>query len=62
MTKNSAKTAAKATGRGFVNFLGAVAVAIETNSEQARIQREIDTHVAALEALKPNSRIAFIEM
>jgi hypothetical protein len=62
MTKNSARTAAKATGRGLVNFLDAVTVAIETNSEQARKQREIDAHVEALQALKPNHKIIFIEM
>lgn len=59
--KTSAKNAARATGRGLGLFLEAVAVvAIESDNERRR-QEEIQTHVDAIKALKPDHHIVFIE-
>lgn len=61
MSKNSAKNAAKTTGRGLVYFLGAVAAAAASSAEETRRQEEIQKHTDALKELKPNSHIVFIE-
>ena len=61
MTKTRAKNAAKNAGRGLGFLLTAVAEAAVINSEEARRQEEIQSHVDALKALKPNHRVVFIE-
>lgn len=61
MTKTRAAKAAKTTGRGLGFLLSAVAEAAVANSEEARRQEEIQKHVDALKALKPNHRVVFIE-
>lgn len=61
MTKTSAKNAAKATGRGIGTFLEAIATAAVAIADEERKQQEIQEHVDALKALRPDHHIAFIE-
>lgn len=60
--KQKAANAAKNVGRGTLVFLAAVGEASAANAEARRKQEEIDRHVDALKALKPNSKVVFIEM
>jgi hypothetical protein len=60
--KQKAAKAAKAVGRGTLSFLAAVGEASIELDEARRKQAEVDAHVAALQALKPNSKVVFIEM
>jgi hypothetical protein len=61
MPKNRIRNAARTTGRGVGFFLTAVAEASVANAEETRRRQEIQRHVDALKALKPNHRIVFIE-
>ena len=60
--KQKAAKAAKAVGRGTVAVLAAFGEASIAADEARRKQAEIDNHVDALQALKPNSKVVFIEM
>lgn len=61
MTKTRAAKAAKTTGRGLGIFLTAVADIAVASADEARRQEEIQNHVKALKALKPDHTIVFIE-
>lgn len=60
-SNNRAMRATKATGRGLGFFLTAVAEAAVISSEATRRQEEIQSHVDALKALKPDCKILFVE-
>ena len=59
-TKNRAKNAAIATGRGLGYFLVALVEVSAANAEETRRQQEIQDHTDALKALQPNCDIMFI--
>lgn len=61
MTKDRAKNAVKTTGRGLGLAVSAIFEAAAISAEESLKQHEIQEHIDALKALKPDHRIIFIE-
>lgn len=61
MFKEKLKNAAKTTGRGLASALETYAAVADANAEEAAKAAEIQLHIDALKALKPDQHIMFIE-